>query len=145
MSAELELFAPLLGVWRTTGAVLDERGAVTAEIIGSDTYESMPGGGWVVHRVAVRIGGEPVHALELIGEHDAAAGSWAMHAFDADGSRAVMRATRDGDGWLFAGDGVRAHLHPAPDGTTMAATWERSSPAGWLRWMDLSFLRQPSG
>lgn len=139
---------PLLGRWRTSGVVLDEHGAPTAQIAGTDVYELMPGGGWVVHRVDVRIGGEQVTALELIGEHDARAGTWQMHAFDGDGTRSTMQAALAGDGsWVFSGDGVQARLHAAADGASMTATWERSTPAGWVRWMVLDFTasHQPTG
>ncbi|MCZ2812763.1 hypothetical protein O2W15_15095 [Modestobacter sp. VKM Ac-2979] len=90
---------PLLGRWRTSGAVLDDDGATTAQITGTDVYELMPGGGWVVHR------------------------------------------------WVFSADGVRARLRAAADGTSMTASWERSTPAGWVRWMVLDFtaLHQPTG
>jgi hypothetical protein len=124
--------------------VLDAAGAPAVPVDGTDEYEPMAGGRWVVHRVDVRLGPDRAQALELIGDHDARAGTWAMHAFDADGSYSLMRASRQADGaWLFAADDVRAVLRVHPDGRSMSATWERrAQPDRWLRWMDLHFDRQ---
>ena len=135
-------FAALLGRWHTTGTVLDVDGTPVAQVEGTDDYTAL--GGWVVHRVDVRIGGEPVTALELIGGHDPATGTWEVHAFDGDGSRSVMTATRAaGSAWLFRGAGARAHLHVGPDGTSMTGTWERRDDRSgrWWHWMDLDFTR----
>jgi hypothetical protein len=143
-------FAALLGRWHTTGTVLDDAGAPAAAVDGTDEYELMAGDRWVVHRVDVRLGADRARALELIGDHDPRAGTWAMHAFDADGSYSLMRASRRPDGaWLFAADEVRAVLRVHADGS-MSAGWERRVPADrWLRWMDLRFTRrdvaQPDG
>ncbi|WP_222263455.1 DUF1579 family protein [Modestobacter marinus] len=137
-------FAALLGRWQTTGTVLDDAGAPAVAVEGTDEYELMVGDRWVVHRVDVRLGPDRARALELIGDHDPQARTWAMHAFDADGSYSLMRASRRPDGsWLFAADEVRAGLRVHADGRSMSATWERWMPPDrWLRWMDLRFERQ---
>jgi hypothetical protein len=137
-------FAALLGRWHTTGTVLDGAGVPAGAVDGTDEYELMAGRRWVVHRVDVRLGRDRAQALELIGDRDPRTGTWAVHAFDADGSYSLMRATRQPDSsWLFAADDVRAVLRVHADGRSMSATWERRVPPDrWLRWMDLRFTRQ---
>ena len=139
-------FAAVLGRWHTTGTVLDDAGAPVGAVDGTDEYELMAGHRWVVHRVDVRLGPDRAQALELIGDHDPQAGTWAVHAFDADGSHSLMRACRRSDGsWLFAADDVRAVLRVHADGRSMSASWQRRVPPDrWLRWMDLRFTRQDS-
>ncbi|NMM91980.1 hypothetical protein B2J88_48275 [Rhodococcus sp. SRB_17] len=135
-------FEPIIGRWKTSGTVLDEDGEQVARIDGTDEYEWMPGGGWVVHRVDVAMGDDRVHALELIGEHDAVTGTYAMRAFDGSGAYGTMAAHLNADGsWTFQGDGMRSTLWPSEDRLSMTARWERQDNSGsWIRWMDMHFV-----
>jgi hypothetical protein len=132
----------LTGAWRSRGRTVAAPGAPAVEIEGTDVYEWLPGGGFMVHTVDVRVGGEPVRVLELIGDFDG--GSYAMRAFDHAGTFSEMRATVDGTGrrWTFADDTTRAFLDVDPAGTTMSARWERLTDDGWTHWMDMSFTRE---
>lgn len=135
-------FETIIGRWQTSGTVLDEDGKAVATIDGTDEYEWMPGGKWVVHRVDVMMGDDHVHALELIGEYDAEAGTYAMRAFDGSGAYGTMTAHLDADGsWTFLGDGMRSTLRPSADGSSMTARWERQDDTGgWIHWMDMRFV-----
>lgn len=148
----------LVGHWRTEGLLVADP---ATRVIGTDTYAWMPGGAFLVHVVDVVVGGLPVCALELIGEHDPVTGSWTARSFDADGGMATMRATVDTEGtWTFTGgadaaeaaqpegyarDGaVRATLRVAEDRSRMHALWERCDDgATWEPWMDVRFTRLP--
>lgn len=134
-------FDSIIGRWRTSGTVLDEHGQPVAEIDGTDEYEWMPGGMWVIHRVDVTIGDDHVHALELIGEHNPETNTYVMRAFDGSGSFAEMTAHPNTDGsWTFLGDRMRSTLWPSEDRSSMTARWERQIDSGtWLHWMDMGF------
>jgi hypothetical protein len=58
---------PLIGVWRTSGYVLDDEGQPASEITGTDAYEWLAGRWFVVHHVDVSLAGQPVVAIEMIG------------------------------------------------------------------------------
>lgn len=135
-------FETIIGRWMTSGTVLDEDGKAVATIDGTDEYEWMPGGKWIVHRVDVMMGDDHVHALELIGEHDAETGTYAMRAFDGSGAYGTMTAHLNADGsWTFLGDGMRSTLWPSTDRSSMTALWERQGRSGvWIRWMDMRFV-----
>jgi len=47
-------------------------GEVPVPITGTDIYEWLPGGFFLLHRVDVVIGEQAVRAIELIGEYDPA-------------------------------------------------------------------------
>ncbi|MCA2213095.1 DUF1579 family protein [Jidongwangia harbinensis] len=133
--------APLVGRWRTFGTVFGEDGAPVMSVDGTDEYEWMPGGQWVIHRVDVAMGNDRARALELIGE-PADDGTFAMRAFDSSGSFDEMRLTVHGRTMLAEGDRVRNTLTAADTGRSMTATWERQTDGGaWIRWMDLTFQR----
>lgn len=134
-------FDTIIGRWKTSGSVLDEHGAVVMTIEGTDEYEWMVGGHWVIHRVDVMMGEDHVQALEPIGEHDAETNSYSMRAFDGSGSFGTMTAHRGADGsWSIRGDGMRSTLWPSEDKPYMTAVWERGNePGTWVRWMEMRF------
>jgi hypothetical protein len=130
-------------------------------ITGTDSYEWLPGGFFLVHHVDVVIGEQPVQALELIGEHGPATDSYTARAYDNLGNITVMQARVDEQGvWQFTGGGdvapvarpaaagaggaVRSTLTISADRSGMRARWERSDDgASWQPWMDMTFSRMP--
>ena len=135
--------AVLVGHWASSGRTVARPGEPAVDIEGSDVYEWGPGGHVLVHHVDVRMGGEQVDVLEIIGPVDGHAG-YPMRAYDHRGGVSTMCATVDGAGvWTFAGTSERARLVLAPDGTSMHAVWERSTDGGhsWEHWMDMQFER----
>jgi hypothetical protein len=130
-------------------------------IRGTDVYEWLPGGFFLVHHVDVVIGELPVRALEVLGEYDPATDSFTGRAYDDRGNVTVMRARVDAHGvWTFTGGGdvapvaqpaaadprgaVRSTLTLSADGGSMRARWERSDDgATWRPWMDMAFTRTP--
>ncbi len=140
MAGSMAAWEPLIGSWASSGSTVERPGEPAVSIEGSDVYEWLPGRHFVVHHVDVRMGGEQVHVLEMIGEP--AGDAVLMRSFDHRGGTAVMRATIDADGrWTFAGEAERATLVVAEDGASMAARWERRTDGGWEHWMDMRFHR----
>lgn len=83
-SAAHALLDAFAGRWRTSGRMKGPGGTLQ-EIMGYDTYEWLSGRHFLEHRVAVRIGGEPVHSLEIIGV-DKTSGQYFMRSFDDRGN-----------------------------------------------------------
>ncbi|TWF81589.1 hypothetical protein FHX44_117534 [Pseudonocardia hierapolitana] len=133
MGADIAAWEPIIGSWASSGRTVEG-----VEIAGTDVYEWLPGRRFVVHRVDVRMGGEQVNVLEVIGERDGDA--FLMRSFEGNGGTALMRATVDDAGvWTFAGPTARATLVVA--GSTMTARWERTVDGAWEHWMDMGFRR----
>lgn len=131
----------LIGRWSTEGETVDGPSEPPARIAGTDTYEWLGGGFFVVHRVDVRFGDEQVEAIEVIG-YDAASGTYPTHAFDSRGG-ATTYQMRERDGtWTITGETERSTLAPAGDGATMHASWERSDDGRtWRPWMEIRLAR----
>jgi hypothetical protein len=146
----------IAGRWDTSGHVVGEP---RLPVVGTDIYEVLAGGYFVVHHVDVTVGEQPVRAIEVIGEPDAAGGGYLARSFDSEGDAELMRVTIDENGVLhFAGGPdiapaaqptaastarVRSTLALAEDRRTMTALWERSEDGiNWLPWMDISFTRR---
>jgi hypothetical protein len=135
----MDTLRPLLGLWRTSGYVLDRSGRPEVTITGTDEYELLDGAQWVIHRVDVVMGDVRIVALEFIGDVDEN-GTFTTRAFDASGRYDEMRLAVTGERVLsLAGDGVRSTLRVGD--ATMEAFWEREADAGWVPWMQLRFDR----
>jgi hypothetical protein len=117
----------------------------------------LAGGYFIVHHVDVTVGEQPVRAIEVIGEPDAA-GGYLARSFYSEGNAELMHVTIDEDGdFHFAGGAdvapaakptdasttrVRSTLTIADDRRSMTALWERSEDGiDWQPWMDISFTR----
>jgi Protein of unknown function (DUF1579) len=155
-SHETQRLGAFFGRWRSEGHVIADP---PVPITGSDIYEWLAGGFFLVHHVDVVVGDQKVQALEIIGEYDPASDSFACRAYDNEGSVTLMRAKVDDDGvWRFTGGGdvaqaalpdsaarpgaVRSTLTVGADGDTMTALWERTDDqAVWRPWMDMTFTR----
>jgi hypothetical protein len=141
----LRPLTPIVARWRTSGTVLDEQGAKIMTVSGTDEYEWMPGGHWVIHRVDVMMGADRTRAIEMIGD-PAGDDTFTMRAFDASGAFDMMTMTVRDRRFHTTGAGVRNTLIVSPDGATMAAVWERRLDDGtWVHWMDLTFERAGDG
>ena len=137
---ELARLEPFVGTWRTEGEVLESESSPALRIAGTDSYEWLPGGFFLLHRVDVRIGGEPVQALEVIG-WDAERGRYFMRSYDSQGNTGEMHAfLRDGT-WTFCGAAERFTGGFAEDGRTLSGRWERREEGQWLPWMDVRLAK----
>ena len=130
-----------VGRWRTEGRTAAGPSGPAAEIAGEDRYEWLPGGFFLVHRVDVRVGGERVSAIEIIG-YDPASGTYPMHWFDGQGGSGTYRASlRDGV-WTFAGESERFTGSFGDGGGTLTGSWERvEDGAGWVPWMEVRLTK----
>jgi Protein of unknown function (DUF1579) len=157
-SPEIQRLGALVGRWRSEGHIVGE---VPVLVTGTDIYEWLPGGFFLVHHVDVVIGEQTVQAIELIGEYDPANDFFTARSYDNQGNITIMRARVDEQGtWTFTGGGdvasvarpssvgvsgaVRSTLTVSPDRSTMTAWWERcDDDASWQPWMDMIFTRMP--
>jgi hypothetical protein len=145
----------IAGRWRTSGYVF---GDPRVPVEGTDVYELLPGGHFLVHHVDVTVGGQEVRAIEVIGEPDPDSDAYLARSFDSEGNVEVMKLRIDDDGtFRFSGGGdiaaaaqpgnaptvqVRSTLRVSEDRASMKAFWERSENGiDWEPWMDITFTR----
>ena len=136
---EHERLWSIAGEWATTGHVV---GDPPVPVSGSDVYEVLPGGHFLVHHVDVTVGSQEVRAIEIIGEPSSQEGAFLARSYDNQGNAEVMELTIDDDGVFHFSGGpdiaptaqpadastarVRSTLTVVSDGDSMAALWERS-------------------
>ncbi|HZM41938.1 MAG TPA: hypothetical protein VFB94_22635 [Acidimicrobiales bacterium] len=142
----------IAGRWLTSGHIVGDEPIL---ITGTDTYDVLAGGHFLVHHVDVHVGDQPVVAIEIIGEPNPG-GGYLARSYDNAGNAELMTLTIDDAGvFHFEGGGevasaaqpgdaptarVRATLTVAADGQSMHALWERSEDGStWQLWMDMDF------
>ena len=136
-----KLMGALEGRWRTQGQTVATKDAPSIKIEGTDTYEWLPGGFFMIHRVDVRMGTDDAKTLEVIG-YDVATNTYLTTFFDNLGNTGSYRATVHGDVWTFQGAADRATLTIRDRGNTMRAHWERTDDGvHWQDWMEISLTR----
>jgi hypothetical protein len=145
----------IAGHWTTSGSVI---GDPPVPIAGTDNYDVLPGGHFLVHHVDVTVGAQVVRAIEIIGEPDPDTDGYLARSFDNHGNAEVMHLNIDDAGvFHFLGGAdiapaarpasaptarVRSTLTIADDRRTMRALWQRSPDGNiWQPWMDLTFRR----
>lgn len=153
---EHERLWSIAGQWATDGHVVADP---PVPVKGTDIYEVLAGGYFLVHHVDVTVGDQAVRAIEVIGERAPEGGGFLARSFDDQGNTEVMRLTVDDEGALHFTGGpeiaaaaqpadattarVRSTLRVAPDRQSMTALWERSQDGQtWEPWMNITFARR---
>jgi hypothetical protein len=130
-----------VGKWNTQGQIKESPFGPAGKIIGTDTYEWLSGGFFLIHRVNVRMGDQRNESIEIIG-YDASSKTYPMHSFDSQGNSIVMRASVVGDTWTFTGESMRFTGAFSDDGKSISGKWEYlSDDSNWHHWMDVKLTK----
>lgn len=130
-----------VGKWETQGQIKESPYGPAGKLIGTDTYEWLAGGFFLVHRVNVRMGDQKNESIEIIG-YDALAKIYSMHSFDSQGNSILMQADVRGDTWTFTGESMRFTGVFGNDGKSISGKWEYlGEDSGWHHWMDVKLTK----
>lgn len=130
-----------VGKWNTEGQIRAAPPNPAVKISGTDIYEWLPGGFFLVHRVDVRMGDEEVKAVEIIG-YDASSQTYPMHSFDNKGNYDLLQANVHDRTWTIIGKSMRFTGVFSDDGNTITGHWEQLiDGSNWLPWMEVKLTR----
>ena len=132
----------LIGNWNTRGEMKATNDNPASVFTGTDTYEWILDGHFILHKVDVMMDGKKVEALEFIGLIPEKDGSYKMRSFDNQGNLTEMEAHLESEIELHInGDKMRSKLFVI-DNNTLKASWERSNDnENWIPWMELKLTR----
>lgn len=82
-------FKRLLGIWKTTGTIKSNTGDQI--ITGTDSYESILDGNYILHKATVMMGDTPSETYELI-HLDNAANAAILDFYNSSGESGKMKA-----------------------------------------------------
>lgn len=133
-----------VGKWQTTGQVLPTATSAGIEIKGTDTYEWLSGGFFLLHQVDVMIGKERVQTLEIIG-FDKDANHYTMQSFDNKGNTGFMTATHADDLWIFKGESMLFKGKFSEDDTMISGVWDQlNQEKVWAPYMHIQLSKDLS-
>ena len=139
---EIERLQFLIGIWNTEGSINANEGNDATKLTGTDSYEWILDGQFILHRVDVTMNNLKVEAIEIIGGFDAVTKRYKMRSFDNQGAFTEMEAWIDHKGTFhILGDKMRSALS-IRDSSTLIAHWENSKDnQTWLPWMYLTLSK----
>ena len=138
---ELESLQPFIGIWRTEGEIIDANNSSPIPINGTDSYEWLPGGYFVMHKIDVIMGDQQVEAIEIIG-YNPDTNQFTMNYFGYKGSTSVMFATVHGKRWKFYSPTERFIGSFNEDNNVLEGIWEQNHNSHWAPWMNIKLTRQ---
>ena len=131
----------LVGRWKTKGETLASGTAPVTKIDGTDVYEWLAGGFFLLHWIDVHMGEEHVQGLEIIAP-DSAGGGFVTHSFDSQGNAGTYKLRRADRVWTLRADDHRATIESGEDGRVLNVHWQQLHGAEWRPWMDLTLTKQ---
>lgn len=137
---ELRALGIFAGVWKTSGIMSGTTEGQTLLIEGTDTYEWVSGGYFLLHKVDVMVGDTRNETTELIG-YDPKTGDHPMHYFDNNGHTGTMRATFQKGVWSFVGEALRFAGGFSPDSRKLTGNWEVREGTAWKHLMKIELTR----
>lgn len=139
--AEVEALEKFVGVWNTTGTLLATKDAPALKLVATDTYEWLPGGYFLLHRVDARIGEQVSRSIEIVG-WDAERGTLMSRSYDDQGASDEFVCVLDGRRWMIVGESMRFDGAFSEGERRLSGTWELRGPDGqWSPWMDIELNR----
>ena len=145
MGPEQEGLGVLIGVWKTEGFTRESAGRQAMRIDAVDTYEWLPGGFAVLHRVDALVGDEPVEGAEIIG-YDPERSAYVTQYFGSDGPNSYEATLQDLDGtlvWTMSSGTDRFTGTFDDSRERITGRWEQlEGGAGWRPWMEITLTKQ---
>jgi hypothetical protein len=123
----------------------------TAAVTADETFEWLPGGQFLVHRLQGRVGDREIACIEVTGG-DASGPDHSTYSFYGDGRTNTWQLRDGGTVWTLTGSWqlggemlqVRCRVEFSDAGNTMAETWEYSRDGRrWPVFWDARLTRVP--
>jgi hypothetical protein len=143
--SEHDRLGALVGRWKTEGWTREAPTVAATRIEAVDTYEWLPGGRALLHRVDAHVGDQKVDGSEIIG-YDPARRAYIAQYFGSDGPGAYEASLRNEYGalvWRMQSETERFTGMFSDDGNTIAGHWELlDDDSGWHPWMDITLSKE---
>src|SRR5687767_9890233 len=95
-----------VGLWNTTGRILPTTTSPEISVSGTDSYEWLPGGYFLLHKVDVQMGDERNETLEIIGWNHLHK-HYVLQYYESKGNSGSMAGTVANGQWTFLGETLR--------------------------------------
>jgi hypothetical protein len=138
---EYDQLNKFVGHWSTEGKIRASGSTPEANVSGTDSYEWLPGGFFLLHKADASIGDVRTQTTEIIG-FDQTYHGFIMRHFDSKGSSGLMIASCIDDAWTFLGETLRFTGGFKKGHKEFSGIWEKSSDKkNWVPFMDIKLTR----
>ena len=140
INIEASSFSRLLGVWKTEGVASTGKGNLKVE--GTDTYELILDGHYILHKANVMMGDEKSETIEIIGL-DNSVDKAKMQYFNAKGESGVMTSSLQGADFNIDGDRIKFRGTITHENTEVTGKWYLQTEANdWKDFIELRLTKQ---
>lgn len=138
---EYEQLNKFVGKWNTTGTIPGSNNSPEVRIQGTDTYEWLPGGYFLLHKVDVLMGDDKNETFEIIGFDDER-NHFTMQHYDNKGYSGFMTASCEDEVWIFIGEDLRFTGGFKNQDKEFSGIWEHlSDENNWEHLMEIKLIK----
>jgi len=135
-------FIRLLGVWKTTGTIKICND--TLKLTGTDSYEWILDGQYILHKADVKMGNEQSETLEIIKPHPSVEKA-VMHYFNTKGEEGKMQGSIINHEFKIEGNGLKFNGTINEANTVISGKWfTKTENEEWIEFIDLHLEKQMS-
>ncbi len=133
-------FKRLIGVWKTTGNI--RSGQDNMKLIGTDSYELILDGNYILHKADVKMGNERSETFEII-KLDNALDTATMQYFNSKGEEGIMRSSIINNEFKIEGNGLKYKGILNEENTLISGKWYvQSKNKKWEDFIELNLEKQ---
>jgi hypothetical protein len=146
---DTERLERFVGRWTTEGHAYEGPFGPAADITAKETFEWLPGGLFLIHRLTGRLGDKDMACVEVIGADPSGEG-YTVRSFYNDGTHNVWSAQLRDDNWTLSGAWpredkaipVRCSAVFSDSDKSLSAKWEYSAGgAAWQPFWETRLVR----
>ncbi len=140
-TVEYKQLSKFIGYWNTEGKIPATDTESEVKILGTDTYEWLPGEFFLLHKVDVFVGDNKNQTFEIIG-FDKLLEKYTMRHYDNKGNSGFMTATCDDGFWTFIGENLKFTGGFKKEDKEFSGIWEQSTDGkNWTHFMNIKLTK----
>lgn len=140
-AARMSRLERFVGIWNTSGEILETELGPATTLTATDVYRWLPGKHFIVHDVDARFGALPTRSMEVIG-YDRASRKYWSRSYDDRGQSEQFELALNANKWTITGAAVRFSGRFSPDSDQLTGLWElKGGKRGWQPWIRLELIR----
>jgi len=134
-------FRKLIGKWKTEGQMLATKNNPEMKITGTDTYELILGGFFILHKADVLMGNKKSQTHEIIGV-DKTQDQATLEHYDNKGSSGKMTGSLENGELKINGDKLRFKGQFNNSENEIVGIWEKlTEQSNWVEFLKMDFTK----
>lgn len=134
-------FKRLIGKWNTEGRILTNQNDSESKIIGTDSYEFILNGNFILHKANVLMGNTKSETYEIIALENSNE-KIKMQYFNSDGENGIMVGFLKENDFRIENENLKFKGTISNDNTLITGTWQQlSEENNWLDFLEMKLSK----